>query len=223
VTLLNVRNRARSALEEATARFWSDGELTAWVNDALRDIARRAEVIQSFNTTITTVAGTAKYTLPTNVIRVHRVEFAPTGQSQIYPLEPSNHNYMDSMWGVNQSSPGTPRFYVMFGFPPTLQIQVYPVPNQTGVLNLYYYRLPATVSSDADVLEIPEGWDDAVVDYVEAQAKRKDHDQSWVEAYGLYEAKVQQMIDRTRHWHDQANAIQVGRSYVPSWLYAFDD
>lgn len=223
VTLSNVRDRVRVAVEESSARFWQNTDLNSWINDALRDIARRAEVIQSFNTSVTIVAGTNKYNLPTNVIRVHRVEFDPSGSSSIYPLEASTYQQMDAMWGVNQSSGGNPRFYVLWGMPPNLQIQLYPVPSVAGSLNLFYYRLPAAASLDADVLEVPEGWDDAIVDYCEAQAKRRDHDQTWTEAMGLYEAKVQRLIDVTRQWHDQANAIQVGSRYVPNWLYAFDE
>lgn len=223
VTLLNVRDRVRVAVEESTARFWQNTDLNNWINDALRDIARRAEVIQSFNTSVSIVAGTNKYNLPTNVIRVHRVEFDPTGSSMIYPLEASTYQQMDSMWGVNQSSAGNPRFYVLWGMPPNLQIQLYPVPSVGGTLNLFYYRLPATASLDADVLEVPEGWDDCIVDYCEAMAKRKDHDPTWAEAMQLYEMKIQRLIEVTRQWHDQSNSIQVGSRYVPNWLYSFDD
>lgn len=222
-TLLNVRTRVRTALEETTARFWQDSNLDAWINDALRDIARRAEVIQSFNTSVTIVAGTAKYTLPTNVIRVHRVEFKPSSQTSIYPLEASSYQSMDAMWGVNQAASGKPSYYVLWGMPPSLQMQLYPVPSEAGLLNLYYYRLPAVVASDADVLECPEGWDDAIVDYCEAQAKRRDHDQSWSEAYSLYEQKLAALISVTRSWHDQADSIQVGGRYLPNWLYGTDD
>lgn len=223
VTLANVRGRVRSAIEESTSRFWTDAEINAWVNDALRDVARRSETIQSFNTSTVVVAGTNKYSLPTNMVRVHRMEFVPAGQSQIYPLEPSNYQLMDAMWGVNQSSAGIPRYFVMWGMPPSLSVQLYPVPSVGGVLNIFYYRLPAVVAADADTLEIPEGWDDAVVDYCEAMAKRKDHDQTWVEAMQMYETKVTTLISITRQWHDQTNSIQVGRNFLPNWLYAMDE
>src|SRR5262245_23023473 len=129
VTLSNVRDRVRVAIEESTSRFWQDSDLNSWINDGLRDVARRCESVKRFNTSISTVAGTAKYTLPTNIVRVHRVEFVPSGQTQVYSLEASNYDVMDSIWGVNQSSPGIPRYYVMWGFPPSLQIQFFPVPN----------------------------------------------------------------------------------------------
>lgn len=223
-TLLEVRTRARSAIEEVTARFWTDSELNVWINDALRDIARRAEVIQSFNTSVTVVAGTNKYNLPTNIVRVHRVEFDPSDSTSIYPLEASSHQQMDSVWGVNQSSGGSPRYYVLWGMPPSLQIQLYPVPSVGGVLNLFVYRLPTVASVDGTAVECPEGWEDTIVDYCEAQAKRKDHDPTWVEAMQIYEKKIQDLLVVTRQWHDQSNSIQTGSGrYVPNWLYSFGE
>lgn len=210
-------------LDETTAKFWPDSDLLIWINDACRDMARRAEVIQSLNTSITVVAGTAKYNLPTNVIKVHRIVFVPTGQTQEYPLEMASYELMDSVWGVNPSSAGNPQFAIMWGFPPSLQVQLYPVPSTGGTLNVYMYQVPTALAADGDIAQIPEGWDDAVVDYCVSEAKRKDHDPTWQESRALYENKVTQLISLTRAWHDQTGSIQArGGSYVPSWLYGGD-
>lgn len=222
VTLVTLRTRARAQLDETSARFWADSDLNIWINDACRDMARRAETIRSFNTSITAVAGTSKYTLPTNVIRLHRVEFAPTGQTDVYPLTLSNYQEMDAVWGAQQATQGQPQFAITWGYPPSLSMQVYPVPNSGGTFNLYYYKVPTTLAADSDVAEIPEGWDDAVVDYCVAEARRKDHDPTWAEAKAQYESKVQDMIDVTRQWHDQSQSIQIGQSYLPRWLWGQD-
>lgn len=228
-TLLQLRTAVRYSLNEITPALWVDAELNILINNAVRDIARRAEVIQSFNTSISAVAGTAKYNLPADVIRVHRVEFVPTGQTQTYNLQASTYVEMDQNWGVNQSWSGAyPGYYVIFGTPgfttgsTKLQMQVWPVPSQTGTFNLYYYRVPTTLAADSDIAEIPEGWQDAVVLYAEGEAKRKNRDGSWVECKRMYEEKLAEMLDVTRKYHDQGGSITVGNSVLPGWLYGGD-
>jgi len=77
--LSDVLTNIQSQLDElgVTFAYWSAAELRVWVNDAVRDIARRAEVILEFNSSLDAVVGQAKYNLPNDVIRVHRIEFIP--------------------------------------------------------------------------------------------------------------------------------------------------
>jgi hypothetical protein len=225
-TLLQLRTDLRARLDETTdigapmGRVWLDPDLNRWLNEGLRDVARRSETLLTFYTAITVVPGMQKTPVPTNVIRIHRVEFQPTGSSQVYPIAASTYQEMDQYWGVYpQQQRSYPYYYILWGFPPNLTMQLYPVPSQGGVINIFYYRLPAAILADTDVAEIPEGWHDLVVLYAEYVARRKDRDQSWQDAKELYEASLSEMIDRTRQWHDQARTIYVGTNAVPEWLY----
>lgn len=222
-TLSDTRTDVRAHLNESTARFWTDAQLNVWINEGLRDVARRTETIQTFYTSISAVAGTAEYTLPTNVLRVHRVEFVPTGNTQVYPVTVTTYDELDSVWGVYPNTvQGIPVYAAMWGFPPLLKMRLYPVPSQAGTLNVFYYRLPATASADGDTLEILSGYEDLIVLYCEYVAKRKDRDPTWQEAKALYEERVENMIETTRQWHDQAMTITVGVNAVPRWLYDAD-
>lgn len=223
-TLSDLLTDTRARLDETTQRFWLDTQLTTWINEALRDIARRTETILSFNTTVTAIAGTNKYALPSDVIRVHRVEFVPTGQTLIYPLEPRTYGEMDQVWGIQQSRQQSyPSYFVLWGFSPNITMQVWPVPSQGGNFNVYYYRLPVTLANPADIAEIPEGWQDLVPLYVESVAKRKDRDDSWKDAKSVYEDTITHMIDVTRQLHDQSQIFTRMTGAVPSWLYEFDN
>lgn len=216
-TLDRVRADVRAHLDEATARFWTDAQLNTWINDGLRDIARRTETLQEI-AAITAVAGTRAYTMPTDVIRIHRVEFDP-GSGQIYPLEPRQFYEMDSIWGTDQNQTRAyPDYFALYGFPPTLQLYLYPVPSQGGTLNVFYYRLPTEAVSDTDTVEVPEGWWDVVTLFAEYQALRKDADPRFTDAKAIYEEKIGEMIDITRKWHDQAGLITTGRTWLPGWL-----
>jgi hypothetical protein len=110
----------------------------------------------------------------------------------------------------------------LFGFPPTLSIYLFPVPSQVGNLNVFYYRLPATAAADGDVLEIVEGYWDLVTLFAEVQALRKDADPRFADARQLYEAKIGEMIDMTRHYHDQQGYVTSGRTWLPGWLTSYE-
>lgn len=238
VTLQELIDQSRSQLDEVVAagRFWTNTELTRWINEGCRDIARRAQDLQSFTSAIPAVATVNKYPLPSNVIQIHRVEFQPTGQTQVYPLQASTYQEMDQVWGVNQQTPQSyPSYFVLWGTPgmtnnSPLQMQVYPAPSQGGLFNVFYYRMPyrfldpvANAGELSKNAEIPEGWDDMVVLWCEYAARRKDRDPNWQEAKALYEERITQLVDVSRQWHDQGRAFQHATGAVPGWLYSFDD
>ena len=49
-TLALLRGDVRSRLNEATAAFWSDAELTRWINEGASDVARRTESLRTRST-----------------------------------------------------------------------------------------------------------------------------------------------------------------------------
>lgn len=224
--LTSLITQVRSNVDEAAARFWADSEITQWLNDGVKDIGRRTEAIQSTSSSIAIIAGTASYNLPSNLIRLHRLEFIPTGSTQVYPVAVSTYEEMDSVWGINQASQASyPSYAVMWGYPggaATLTVQVFPVPSQAGVLKIYYYRVPVDMVAGGDIPEIPGGWDDILVHYAEYRAKRKAGNPTWQEAKQIYEEELQRMVDVTTYYHDNMNSIVVGSRYVPDWLYSFD-
>lgn len=233
ITLADALLRIRSNIDEPVTQFWTDTELTNWVNDACRDIARRAEDLLTFDTTLAIVAGQYIYTLPTGIIRIHRGEFVPTGSTQTYPVTASSQAEMDQIWGINQQSQSSyPSYFVTLGYPggvgsALFRLQLYPVPAQTGTLNLFYYALPyrfldpiANPPELAKSVMVPEGWDDLVVMYASAWALRKTRDDRWKDDIQVYESKVQELIDVSRYFHDQAQTVLTSsRLNVPQWLY----
>lgn len=222
-TLTTLQTNVRRRLDESTAAFWADADLTQWINEAARDIARRSETLQA-STTINSVAGTQEYTLPTNALRIYRVEYRPDGATatQTIPLEYRDFNSMDSVWWSRQAvDRGTPYCFTMWGFPPTLTLVLFPLPatSVTAAIKVYYYRLPAAASSGSDTVDVPEGWFDLIEDYCEFSALRKDRDPRWQEARSLYEEKLQHFIETTRRWTDQNDSIQTAMGPLPAWVY----
>lgn len=241
VTLSDAIRRVRSNFDEPTASFLTDTAITDWVNDGNRDQARRSENLWVFDTSITISANVAVYALPSDIIRIHRMEFVPTGSIQTYPVLGSTQMQMDQIWGINQQSPSSyPSYFVMRGYPggssgtgrdSTFKIQLYPMPSQAGSLNLYYFRMPyrfldpiANPSELAKTLDVPDGWDDLTVLYAEYNALRKDRDDRWKDVKALYDEQVEYLLNVTREWHDNPNYFTTHtRVAQPTWLTEFWD
>lgn len=169
----------------------------------------------------TVISGSNKYYLPTDVLRVHRVEFQPLNEQTLYPIQAASLEELDQIWGIDQQTQMSyPSFYCLWGFPPNLQIQFYPAPSTEGSFRVFYYRLPKTLTNSSDIAEIPEGWEDLVVLYCESEAKRKDRQQTWADSRALYEEKIKDLVDTTRRWHDQAGTfVNTGGGNVPNYLW----
>jgi hypothetical protein len=229
-TLQTLIANSRSLLDETTGNFYTDPELTTWINDGLRDVARRTEDLENINTTTPVIIGTANYALPADCIRIHRVEFQPAGSTQLYPIEIRNRNEIDGLIGFNPTIQSSyPWVCWLWGTPGNstfpLTISFYPVFSTGGQLNIWYFHMPAILIQPTDVAEIPSGWEDLIPLFVEAMGKRKDRDPSWQEAKAEYENRLVSMIEVSRAWHDQTNQIMNPRSssWSMQWLWGFDE
>lgn len=259
ITLMDGIRRVRSKLDEPAypslpnstpnpadspqQRFYTDTEITDWINDALRDMARRVEGLVTFDTSIVVPAyvpvpgvSAPTYPLPTDVVRINRIEFVPYGAiNQTYPLQASTQQQMDQVWGTYQQNPASyPQFWVTRGYPGGSGrnqhvLQIYPVPSQGGTLQIFYYRQPTRLTdptANFAEYQIPldciEGWDDLIVDFAEYKALQKARNPEWQARKQEYEEKVQQMVDVTRAWTDQPSYMTFGTRFMPSWLTEWD-
>jgi Family of unknown function (DUF6682) len=237
VTLGDYIRRARSILDEPETRFWTDTEITDWINDGARDLARKAEDLLVYDTSLAIAANVGSYPLPADCIRVHRAEFVPTNSTQQYPIRASSQDEMDNIWGVyQQNSSSYPSWFVTRGYPggsgaSAFTIQFFPVPAQTGHVNLFYYKMPRRLTDPvadplqlAITIDMPEGWDDLILMYVEWRALRKTRDPRWTEAYGLYKDQLDYLLNVTRYYHDQQQMMtSFARTSQPSWLTDWPD
>lgn len=211
------------------ARLYTDTELTDWINFGLQDLARRAEWLYTTDRTISIPAygenpaqPVPTYPLPQDVYRIYRVEFQVyNDSSQIYPLEASNQAYMDQIWNIDQlSTRYYPSYFVTQGYPGgtgrnTFVIQIFPNPAQRGNLNLYYYRQPVKIADPVAnptlytvTLDLMNGWDDLLIDFVHVQALMKARNPDYQTVLQMYEQKMVNVIDMTRRFNDQAQYLQ---------------
>lgn len=231
-TQAQILAKVRTRLNEAVASFWTDAALRDWINEAAADIARVTESIRA-TASVSVVANTGSYAFaPTpSAIRVTELEFTPTGQSLVLPLEYRDRTAMREVWGTWQATgKGYPSFWTSWGAPGLSHtVQLYPVPSVAGSLTVYHYRFPAVLATDgtaaASTVEIPAGWDDVIVDGVEYRALRRDRDPAWQDAYNLFNEHLGQLAEAGIRFSDQAGLVttQGGGWYPSNWFAQAED
>lgn len=218
----------RERLDETTANQFSDVFLRRLVNEGAKDIARKTESLEDTDTIAATISPvTSQYSIATDVIRVHNVEFHTTGDSTIKRmLEFVDIRNMEAFgWSNRGLTANYPQYYTVWGATRALTLNVFPAPSVAGTFTLYVYKLPAELatadnSAAATNVDIPQGWDDILLDYMEFRALRQDRDPRWAEAKAIYDENLSTMFDNTRRWVDQAGLITPNGmgGYLPTWL-----
>lgn len=222
VTLSEAIAQVRSLIDEPSAAFWSNLELTNYINEGCKDVARRAET-KFTEKHITAVVTQQNYTLPTDILRIHKVEFIPTASELNYTLTYRGLMEMDQIWGINKTWPASyPMFYTLWKNPPNLQLITYPVSQTQGQFNIYYFQRTVTAVATTDDIDVLAGYEDIVYDYAAYRALRKDSNPMWKTHQSVYESKLANLINHTRTFQDQANYFSTGQPALPAWLISTD-
>lgn len=226
-TLTEALSNVRSLIDEPVAQFWSDAELTQWLNQACQDTQRVAEWKQT-SAQLSSVAAQQLYVAPSDLLRIHRLEFVPDNNtSYTYSLDFRGYNEMDAAWGNLKTLPSAyPELYTLWNNPddsdPTvkgLNILLYPVPSVDGTLNVYYFQTITPMAAGSDILDILPGWEDMIYNFATARALRKDADMRYKEFQQDYAQQLEQMKTVSRTYTDQANWFSTGaQNYNPLFL-----
>lgn len=218
----------RSLIDEPIAQFWTDAELIGWINEACAVTQREVECFQKGPVQIATTIAVQTYLMPSDVLRVHRVEFVPNNNtSYTYSLGFRGYNEMDAAWGNLKTLPSAyPELYTLWNNPANtgvsgagLNLLLYPVPSVAGQLNLYYLRVTVPTVSGADWVDVLPGWEETTYNYAAYRALRKDADPRWKEFRDEFQADLERMKTVTRTYTDQANYFSTGeQNYNPLFL-----
>lgn len=225
LTVNQVITAVRDRLDEATAGQWTDTQLKRWLNEALRDLARKTKHIKD-TTTFATVAGQAEYTAASNIIEIEHAFYAP-GDGRQCGLIPRAFEGMNNIWGAQQNQAGgDPAMFTTWGVPPLLKVRLYPVPPTSAkTVTLYVTRLCTVITEnetlDNAVIDFPEAWVDLTKDFVEYCALRKDRDPRWQESFQFYSQRVDDLVVNSDYMNAPMEMIAdplVSGGVVPRWL-----
>lgn len=212
----------RERLDEATASQWSQVMLRRWLNEALRDIARRTFHYQATDTQAVTAAlGT--YTIDADIIRINQVYFTPTADlTQKIPLQARTWAAMDEVWGNRQDmESGYPVMFATRGYSPTLSIKLYPVPSVAGTLYINSVRMPADldITNGTGNIDCPEAWVEVAYFYCEYMARRKDRDYDAArESFEQYGMMIDNMVANGDYVNAPDEFVFAGAGWLPGWL-----
>lgn len=189
--------RVAEYLEDTSNAQWSLALVKQYLNDGMRDFARRTKASRKLSAALSASATTptnAFYTLPTDLLELEAVHDTV---NDIW-LEPRDIDSLPPSWDTET---GNPSYYLpgTFGW---LELRVYPYPSSalTG-LKVYYTALPADMSADADLpTGIPPVYQIALVYFAVAACYRRNFEDAdkakAAEFQMLYEREVEDAIGR---------------------------
>lgn len=215
-----IRSKLRELGREST---WLDEELCRYINDGTDDVCRRTECLRA-SEVFSVSNGVQSFTGPDDAVRLHTAEWKTTGDTSVYPLDYVDYKSAQAMLHTSiKQTTGRPGLFWTWGYPPSLTIYLYPIPATAGQCTITYYRLPVRLADDnsdaSSSLDIPQGWEDCVVDFAVYQALLRDRDPRWEQYKNFYEQHLTAMADATARYIDEGGMITEGINYVPNWLW----
>jgi hypothetical protein len=176
------RNDLKESASSATTLFWTDGMLIQWIDEAVKEIVYKTRCLESAvsnqlltenvrSYSIATASGASQY------LDIEKVEYDmgisgdTVHKSQIYDLD---RVPFSSLRYGHEKEKGDPKTYSLWN--DTLYVWPIPRSDQSGN-TLYIYRtlLPDGVKSSTSAIETPAYFDPAILLYVEARAKYREH------------------------------------------------
>jgi hypothetical protein len=189
-TLGNYNSEVRRLLHDANAQYWTDSELTDYINSARNRVVRDSgclRSLQSFTLTIGQDAyTTASIGSATPIIDLLNVNVIwGTSIIPLYYMPWSQFNAQLRYWQNNQ---GRPVAWSMYGHS---QFYLRPKPDQTYSTEIDTVVTPIVLVNTNDVDTIPYPFTDAVAYYAAYKAKFKE--QSYTEAQAFEQQYLTQI------------------------------
>lgn len=225
-TVTQLLAEIRGNLDEPVEAQFSNTNLRTWINEAMRDLSRETRQLQS-TATVSLTANVSEYTLAADILSVELAWYDDTN-GRVLPLTPRHYEGMDQVWGQWQNTRfGEPTYYTIWGYSPAMKIKLYPTPTiSSHVLRMNTTKLATAIaldgSGDGGSIDFPTAWYDAINDYVEYRAKRKDRDPDWQNAYQKYVATRDDLKMESALPVNREIVADPVRGYLPRWLTDFD-
>lgn len=194
-----IQTRVREYLEDenSSSYQWSATIVKRYINDAVRDFARRTKCYKRLSSALSASATTptsAFYTLPTDLLEIEAVQDTV---HDVWLVKTA----IDLLPGNWETDTGNPYAY-LFGDFGWSELRVYPYTASalTG-LRVYYSALPADMTLDANTpTGIPDVYHSSLVYYAVAACYRRNFEDNDVrkaaEFQALYERDVADAMGR---------------------------
>ncbi len=181
-TLATLRGRVR---ERLLSTFWSDSELNAYINEALRVWNICTGYNRNYTTSQSYAANTFGYAVAAPQMFVLRVE--RTDNTHLDPITLKDLGNMDLNWASRTSS--SPTHWMQVG---TNKFFLYPQPTGTQFYNIYTLDIFTLPSGDSDFIQLGEEDIQYIVDYAVFVARLKEGGKEASEAVPLLQGFLRQ-------------------------------
>lgn len=156
--------RVRDKLNESSASFFSDAQITRWINDGELDVAVKGLCLE--NTQVKTTTN-GQRTFSITCVKAFHVEYVPATGTPI-GLVKINPSYL----GRVPYDGVLPQYWFKWGG----YIGIEPKPAATYTLNVYTSIIPsAEMALTTDEPEIPAAFHDLIVSYAVQRGLLRDH------------------------------------------------
>ena len=171
---------------------WDDTEISGWLNDANQDLTEAAE-IESPATVITTVAGTESYALPSDFLRIRRVEVQDQAASTLWaPLYQGSIDIrLPNTISGAITGRGRPASYFLYAG----LLYLVPIPDAVYSVNVFYYRRAPDLVVGSDTPIIDQRFHQVLREYAVARALQKIGEPGYITYDALYLAHKNAMVD----------------------------
>ncbi len=205
LTVSDIAIRVKRQFGDENGAQINDADILRWVNDAMRDIALRNNLLP-IKATTATVAAQQDYALPSDLLTLVSVRYG-TEKLAALTLQEADE-YVDA----STNNQGVPQYFSVWGS----TISLYPIPTDANTsLNLFYNRQPLVVNDNSDIPEIPAAYHLRLVEYCIAQAFELDSEME------SYQAKMAQFNDGVKNTKD--NGEWQTRDFYPHISVVLED
>lgn len=171
-------------------QFWPFADLGAFINEAYIITSARLNLIVT-STTLSLVANQWLYDLASDCHCVTRV-YCETNELLVKPISWERLIAYDSRW--IQTTATSPMFYLTLK---PNQIFFYPAPsaNDTDAITYHYTKIPAAMTKDQEIPDLPAHCHDLLLDYAESIALLRERtpssEKKAAKAMGIYREKME--------------------------------
>lgn len=173
----DVKTRVKRQFGDESGVQITDGDILRWINDAQRDIVNQNEGILEAIGTANLVADQMEYSLPADMLVLRSLSVKGATDLSYTSIKGMSlqefDQYVDG-WDGTFYGNGLPAAYSIFAN----TVKLYPRPRDsvTSGLKIYYQRFPVDRVLDADIIDLPLTYHNAVVSYCLGQAYELDED-----------------------------------------------
>lgn len=204
MNLGDVKIRVKRQFGDESAVQVQDADIVRWANDAQRTIVMNNEGLLEETSTANSVAGQQNYALPVNCFVLKSITYKQSDGQSYFHLSGYSIQQFDSSvdgWDGNALGSGLPGIYTVFAG----QVRLFPIPEVSSVAGIKYYfcRRPVDMANDVDVVDLPEVYHSAVVDYCLQQAYELDEDWNSSQIKAAQVANAMHLNRNRDGWNNQ--------------------